>query len=320
MALLALAFVAPGGTRSAGGELRLVLAPVGQTGPYFDLTMRPGESTRLAVDIANGGDASVMARTYAADVYTISNGGYGGRLRDAPQTGATTWLEYPTTVLPLRSGEHARRSLTVTVPLDAGPGEYISSLVLENDVPVHGDGDVAFDQVVRQAIAVAITVPGVREPRLTVGEARHDVVAGRSIVSIAVWNVGNTRLRPAVDFVLRDAHGADVSRTTFAMDTFYAQTDTFVAVPLAALLLAGRYTVELTLIDASQAVKVAAVIELVVAEPSPPGDSARGPALTEVVQGPSNESLGLGLGGALVLVALCLGALFVVQRRRRSRP
>ena len=321
LSLFILALAGPITASAADGGLKLVLAPVGQPGPFFELTMRPGDSVRLEVDLANDGDTEVSARTYAADVYTITNGGYGGRLRDAPQTGTTTWLAYPTTVLALGVGEHATRELTVTVPLDAGPGEYLSSLVLENDAPVRMHGNIGFDQVVRQAIAVVITVPGVREPRLTIGAARHDIVAGKSIVSVAVQNEGNTRLRPIVDFTLRDATGAQVSQTTFGMDTFYARTDTLVAVPLAALLLPGRYTVDLGLTDAPQAVDVAAALDLVVAEPSPAArEGIAGPALTGVVQGPAGQSKGLGLGAALVLLVVGIGAAFVVRRRLHPRP
>jgi hypothetical protein len=319
--LFILALAGPVTTNAADGGFKLVLAPVGQPGPFFELTIRPGDSVHLAVDLANDGDTAVSARTYAADVYTITNGGYGGRLRDTPQTGTTTWLAYPTTVLVLGVGEHVTRGLTVTVPPDAGPGEYLSSLVLENDTPVRTHGNIGFDQVARQAIAVAITVPGVREPRLTIGAARHDIVAGKSIVAIAVQNEGNTRLRPTVEFTLWDATGAQVSQTTFGMDTFYAHTDTLVAVPLAALLLPGRYTVDLGLTDAPQAVHVAAALDLVVAEPAlATREGLDGPALTGVVQGPADQSEWLGLGAALVLLVAGIGAAFVVRRRLHPRP
>ena len=104
------------------------------------------------------------------------------------------------------AGDHTTRSLTVTVPATATPGEYIGGLVVENDGPVQGEGAVAFDQIEREAIAVAITIPGARVPELKLGEANHEIVAGRSVVTIAARNTGNVRLKPAV-LVLRDASG-----------------------------------------------------------------------------------------------------------------
>jgi hypothetical protein len=259
----------------------------------------------------------VAARTYATDVFTIINGGYGGRLRDAAPTGATTWLTYSTAVLDLSAGEHVKRSFTVTVPDDAGPGEYISSLVLENDDPIRSDGGVAFDQIVRQAIAVVITVPGARSPELRLGEAQHEVVAGRSMVKIAVDNSGNVRLKLLVEFVLRDATRTEISRAAFQMDTFYAHTDTFVAVPLAALLPAGRYTVELTLADAAQGIDATEVVDLIVDAPAAMATGGPGPGLTPVGPGGTDQSVALMLGGlAVILAALAAGAFIAVRKRR----
>ena len=183
LAGLLLALAAPGAALAASDQIKLALTPVGQRGSFFDLTMRPGETQRLEVDIANAGGAELAARTYAADVYTIVNGGFGARLRDEPQTGTTRWLDYRTDVLDLPAGKSTRRSFVVAVPADARPGEFITSLVLENNEPIRGDGTVALDQIVRQAVAVVITVPGHRSPALLIGGATHKVVAGTSIVA-----------------------------------------------------------------------------------------------------------------------------------------
>jgi hypothetical protein len=317
--LLGILATPPAALASDGG-FKLALSPVGQVGAYFDLTLHPGDIARLEVDVANDGTASVEARTYATDVFTIINGGYGGRLRDAPQTGMTAWLEYATTVLDLQPGERTRRSLTVAVPVDARPGEYISSLIVENDAPVRGDGDVAFDQFVRQAVAVAVTVPGVRTPELRIGAASHQVVAGKSIVSVAVENSGNVRLKPLVEFTLRDATGAQVSRASLQMDTFYARTDTFVAFSLAALLLPGTYTIQINLDDRAQDVRVGAeaIPFVVVAAATPTTPNGAGTRLTEVIQGGGSD--GSRFAAVVVITgSLLLGlvGLILVGRHRR---
>jgi hypothetical protein len=319
---LLLANAAPGAVFAGEVDFKLVLAPVGQAGPYFDLVMEPGQAMDLQVALGNDGSASLAARTYATDVFTITNGGYGGRLRGATQTGATTWLAYPTEVLDLRPGRHLTRSLTVTVPAETTPGEYISSLVVENDAPIHADGAIGFDQVARQAIAVVITVPGERTPELGIGEAHHEIVAGRSVVTVDVHNTGNVRLKPLVAFLLRDATGTEVSRSSFQMDTFFARTDTLVSVSLAGLLSPGSYTIELTLTDAAQGVSAADVIALTVGEPpaGTPGGGT-GPGLIPIGPGGASGFLALMLGGlAIVLVALGFGAILRRRHRRRLRP
>ena len=312
-------------------EVKLALLPVGQPGAFFDLTMKPGERRTFEVQIADDSSAPLAARTYAADVYTIINGGFGGRLRDEPPSGMTSWLNYPTEVIPLRPGERVRRSFTIKVPSDAAPGEHISSLVLENDAPIRGTGAVALDQVVRQAVAVVVTVPGRRLPVLEIGAASHVVVADRSVVSIAVANTGNVRLKPAIGFTLEDATGAVVSRAHLQMDTFYSWTATTIEVPLAALLLPGAYRVHLTLDDADQGADAdAAAIPLVVEAPAAgaPGkggspdlvavDQAALPGTVDAAGGGAGVPWAIvGLVGVLAVAGIGVGAILV---RRRLVP
>jgi hypothetical protein len=174
---------------------------------------------------------------------------------------------------------------------------------------------------VRQAIAVVITIPGARLPELGLGEAHHDIVAGRSVVTVAVHNTGNVRLKPIVAFILRDASGTEISRSSFQMDTFFARTDTLVSVSLAALLPPGSYTIDLTLTDATQDVSATGVIPLTVgAPPASASSGGDGPGLIQVGPGGASGSLALGLAGlAIFLAVLGLG---VIRRRhqRRLRP
>jgi hypothetical protein len=319
--------VAPGAALAGSGEVKLALTPVGSAGLYFDLTMRPGETRSLAVELSNAGDAAIEARTYAADVYTIINGGFGARLRDDAQTGTTMWLDYPTDVLQLPAGKGIQQTFTVAVPADAGPGEYVTSLVLENDQPISGGGNVALNQIIRTAIAVVVTVPGQRSPGLTIGGATQQVVAGKSVVSIAVENTGNVRLKPVVTFALLDATGAQVSQASVQMDTFYAHTKTFVEVPLAALLLPDAYTVRLTLDDAAQGVRAdSAAIALVVdAAAAPAAGGAVGSGLTGARQGAGEGQVSLAVLGLVLVVGLVLGGaligliILIVRRHRRTR-
>jgi hypothetical protein len=316
---------APVAALGTGTQIKLALQPVGQSGSYFDLTLRPGQTRRLDVEISNAGTAAIAARTYASDVYTIIDGGFGARLRDEAQTGVTRWLDYRTDVLPLSVGQAVRRTFQVAVPADAGPGEYITSLVLENDDPIRDSGPVALDQIVRQAVAVVITVPGKRSPALAIGEVKHSVVAGKSVVAVAIENSGNVRLKPVATFTLRDAAGAQVSQAIVPMDSFYARTATSIEVPLSELLLPGTYTVRLSLDDARQGARAdgggSFIVEAPLAGSAGGGDAGAGlvPVIQTGQEGSAPFAAGLGIivGAGLALVAV-IGLVSLVLRRRRA--
>jgi hypothetical protein len=311
LAILLTGFTGLGAVLAADTPIKLALLPVGQKGSFFDLTMRAGEERTLQVDIANDGGDAIAARTYAADVYTIINGGFGASLRDQPRTGTTTWVFYPTSVVSLGAGERTRRSFTIAVPRDAGPGEYITSLVLENNQPILGAGAVGLSQIVRQAVAVVVTVPGLRSPQLAIGSATHQVLAGRSIVRVAVQNPGNVRLKPRVGFSLIDAAGSLVSQTTMQMDTFYAHTNTFVEFPIATLLAPGTYTVRLRLDAPPGAHADAAIVLIVTGTPA----VVSGAVLPDVIA----EALGPWRAMALVAGALiAIGFVWLIVIRRRK--
>jgi hypothetical protein len=309
-----LAFGAAAVASATEPPVRLGITPVDYAGTYFDLTLRAGERQVLRVELANMGTAPVEARTYAADVYTIVNGGLGAELHDEPPTGTTRWLDYPTELLELPVGRGTVRDLAVEVPSDVEPGEYITSLVIENAEPIVGSGSVAINQVNRTAIAVAIRVPGRRHPALEIGNVGHELVNGVSVVSFALANSGNVHLRPEGDFALRAADGRVVSQAPVEMGTFFAGTGAIVEVPLAEALHPGEYCGALSLRDPEQGVEAATDcrsfrVEAAVADPSLPQESA--PAGAAVDQPDAPGPFG-GLPAWVPLAAATLLAVAVV--------
>lgn len=296
---------------AAGGDGdALGLRAVGQSASYFDLTMRPGESRTLEVEITNNSDAQASAYTYAADVYTIVNGGFGGRQRDEPTSGTTRWLDYSSETLLLAVGARSIRSFTVTVPDDTGPGEYITSVVLESDL---------LDQ--RQALAVVVTIPGERSPALEIGQASHAVVGGTSVLSIALSNKGNVRLSPLVELELRDATGAHITDASVHMDTFYSLTDTSVEVPLDVLLLEGTYSIETVAEDVQQEIREATRVSLVVGGD---GIAGVGNAIVDILT--TDMEIGTTQIPVILVVGLLAGVVMVAGtmraslHRRKRRP
>ena len=320
---------APLSALAAEPPVALSLTPTGQRpGTFFELEMRPGEVRRLSVELDNVGARPIRARTYAADVYSTVNGGFGASLRDEPHGGTTDWISYASEVLELGARAGTTRRFSVRVPPAATAGEYITSLVLENEDPIAGRGQVALDQIIRQAVAVVVTVPGPARPGLAVGGATHAVVAGRSVVAVGVENIGNRHLVPAGTFILRDAEGREVSRSAVSMDSVYSRTATSAEIPLAALLAPGAYTVSISLADATYRTTASAdAIPLLVGDGNAPaGDDGAAPpgapdtATGDQAAGALPGGLGLEMFAVLIVAAAGIGMVGLVVARPRRRP
>ncbi len=323
--LLSLASIwVPLSVEAASEPARLGLTPVGEHGPYFDLTMAAGKAKELSVEVANFGGAEVLARTYAADAYSIVNGGFGAALFGNQPSGTARWLDYRTQELRLKPGGALTVDFEIRVPEGTPPGQYLASLVAENVEAVQGGGgSVAINQVNRVAIAVAIEIPGPRHAAVEIGAVSYKVAAGVSFVSFAVANPGNIHLKPAGEFILRDSARTEIVHTSVAMDSVYAGTDTRLEVPLSPPLGPGVYCAELRLTDAATntgdsssclSFTVTAASQIV----GPGGES---PHPAPFVQAAIDAAAGQPTTLLVVIVILLLFAalMLVVQRRRRQR-
>jgi len=112
----------------------------------------------------------------------------------------------------LPAGQANTRTFTVSVPTGTAPGEYLTSLILENDVAIQGSGSVTLNQIVRQAVAVSIRIPGPLEPAFAFKAASHMITADRSVVDVQITNTGNSNLKPAGTLTIHDHTGKIVAQ------------------------------------------------------------------------------------------------------------
>lgn len=306
---------------AASSPVRLGLTPVGQPGPYFELTMSPGQVRRLEVAVGNFGGDSVVARTYAADVYSLVNGGFGAQVTDSAPTGTTTWLDFPTQEVRLTAGASVAVDFQVAVPPGTQSGQYLTSLVVESTQPSPGDaGSVTVNQVNRVAIAVAIDVPGPRHPGLLIGGVTHKMAGDTSFLSFAVDNPGNVHLKPAGELTLRESNQIEIARETVTMDSVYAGSNTHLEVHLAAPLRPGGYCAELSLTDPTTGASARTTCLSFDVAPAKSVQAGRGassgiPVVQSVLDTAADHPLIvlIGLGAALMILTLLLA----IGRRRR---
>jgi hypothetical protein len=321
VALVAVFFLI-GGThpvRAAGvAAPELGIRLLDTTGAYVNVTMRPGETRQVRLELGNYGANRASARSYVADVYSMINGGMGVRLSGEPTSGTTEWLTYPAKALQLDPRQAVPETMTVAVPSTAAPGDYISALVIEGDAGTSQSGDAAFKQVDRQAVAVAIRVPGPLVPGLSLPTAAlRTTPGGLSYIDVGVVNSGNIHLHVAGTYALVDATGAQIAGGPVEMDTVYAHTSTLLAVPLTVAMTPGQYAVSLTLsdpkarIDASSGPVPIDIASPVAAPPVAPPSPSFG--LVPLIAG----ALGIGLALGVVFAS---AAYIVIRRSRRRRP
>ncbi|GAA1145546.1 WxL protein peptidoglycan domain-containing protein [Nesterenkonia lutea] len=297
--------------------VNLSLQPVDHPGSYFALTMEPGESQTLTFAQANHGESDLDASIYPADAYSLVNGGFGAKEDGADTTGTTTWLDSAAQEVTLPAGDTQESTLTLTVPPETEPGQYITSLVLQNAEPVAGSGDVALNQTVRQAMPITIEVPGELTPAFEFGEAGHQHAAGRSVVDLELTNTGNEHLEPAGDFTIRDDSGEIVSEAEVTMGDVIAGTQTTAEMPLEGALQVGDYTLSGSMTDEPSGVSAAAVdlpFSVEKAEESIAVDSQQD-ALPGIDQDALPGNLVYILGGA-VLVLLGLVVYLILRTRK----
>jgi hypothetical protein len=225
---------------------KLSIRPIGYDG-YFSIELKPGKSKKLTVELGNYGSAAVKSRTYAADVYTLINGGFGVRLDGEPTGGTTSWLNYTADTFLLDAQAAQQRTFSVKVPKGTPPGDYITALVLQPADVIKGSGGLAINQVIRQALAVSISVPGERKPSLSIGGASYSLAGEGANIQVAVANDGNQMLKPTGAFTLSDDTGKDLLSADLQLDSFYAGTQSAVEVGITTQLPPGAYHVALSL-------------------------------------------------------------------------
>jgi hypothetical protein len=320
-AVLATMWLVAGPVAAVADTPRLGLTPVGQPGTYFDLTLEPGEDRHVEVEAANFGRERTRARTYAADVYSIVNGGFGAELHGEGPSGPTAWLSYPTQLITLEPQQALVVPFVVRVPVGTPPGEYITSLVIESREALPSTGPLTLNQVNRSAIAVAIDVPGLREPRLSIGVVRHKTVGGHSILTFAVNNPGNVHLWPAGRFLLRGAGGSPIVAEAVVMDVVYAGNGTLLEAPLSGVLPPGAYCAELSLTDAATGAHDATNCLTFFVAPAPSSEGSGSGSGTPGSLPGTNVLLAVAPVSISILagVALIGSALLLARRRRAPR-
>ena len=223
---------------------------------YFVYTVAAGATKSDELLVLNTGADPVTLDLYAVDALTGATTGavYAGRSPAPKEAGAWVRLAQPRLTIPPSST--ARLPFDVQVPPGARPGQHLAGIVAQPAEPatrtpdpaaVGKDGQFTITTTTRVVVAVAVTVPGALERKLTVTGVRSAAGASGAQLVVGIRNEGNVLLRPHGRLVLRDPAGAERLTLPLEMDTLLPGGAAEYAVPWPRELAPGEYRAEVRL-------------------------------------------------------------------------
>ncbi|HET9662256.1 MAG TPA: hypothetical protein VFP05_18160 [Thermomicrobiales bacterium] len=217
---------------------------------YFSVELKPGESAEFVALVQTIDSVPTILRTFATNAINPANGGFDAGTEADELTGAAAWLTYPAQTLDEMSGTEAVEiPFTVTVPADAGPGQYVAALVVQTAEPLPVEGTTMINVLVRSAIAVEIIVPGPKQVSFELGAPAISNDAGIPQLIIPISNTGNWRVRPTGEITIATPDGETVTTAPIELGPVYTGNDSTVAIALPQQFAAGDYVVSGTLTD-----------------------------------------------------------------------
>jgi hypothetical protein len=240
----------PVGSDQPDETIWFVIAPEGKAnGDYFDVTIEAGESVTVQGEFGNGSEIPVEAILYAADVVSPLNGGFSMNDSSLPVTSPTTWLSFPFETINFEPMTSVTRSLTISVPADTAPGQYITGVAIETAEAAPPPGDLPMLVKYRLMAAVLITVPGPVAAEFDIERIRVTTDERSTTISGTIQNTGNVRVRPTGKIQLINEAGAVVTDGRLTMQSVYAGHAVGFEISIPAPIPAGTYQVVTTLND-----------------------------------------------------------------------
>lgn len=226
---------------------------------YLSIELEPGERGDLTVVLGKTrGRDDEAAVVYKAGVVTMTNGGLGVLDADSAPTEPTTWIEFEAERYTWAEGEGVEQTFGVAVPDETPPGEYVTALVIQNAEPVAIPDNAMFDQIVRRALPILITVPGPLEGSAELGDPVLAVDGEGLILTVPIANTGNRIINPAGSITFVDpATGAAVLTAPVEMGSVYVGHETTIQVGIRDGLRPGNYAVDILLADDARGVRIA---------------------------------------------------------------
>lgn len=168
--------------------------------PNFTYQVQPGAVIEDTVVLFNLGNVPMQFQVYATDAFNNADGQFDLLPADDVPVDAGSWVQLVQETIILEPGKQATIPFTLTVPLDATPGDHVGAIVA-GSISVADSGSGQLVEVERRTgTRLYVQVDGELTADLAISSLSTDYAhsanpfGGSAEVSFAVENRGNVRL------------------------------------------------------------------------------------------------------------------------------
>jgi len=227
--LLAISTAQAAAASTAGPPSFLIAAtpPPGSARPpdYIGLVASPGHDYRESVSVINYAPTATRFRLYAADAYTLKNGGgfaVEGMNATPHQVGA--WVSPLPKVITVAARKQLNIAFTIHVPANAAPGVHAGAIVIEDTTPqlISDDGQLRVEGYTQVFTRVYLTVTGRLSPDFEVNglAVAHPqpplpgLTHRSGLITYDVSNTGNAIISPTAQLTITGLFGSTIMTKT----------------------------------------------------------------------------------------------------------
>lgn len=168
--------------------------------PNLSYQVDPGSVVNDSVIVYNLGNTKMDFRLYATDAFNNDDGEFDLLAGDQVPVDAGSWVTLAQEGIVLDPGQQATIPITISVPVDATPGDHVGAVVASNvAVSDNGDGQVVnVDRRTGTRLYIQVGGPLIRELAVTDVQTTYNQalnpLGGSAEVTFRVENRGNVRL------------------------------------------------------------------------------------------------------------------------------
>jgi LysM repeat protein len=196
------------------------------SGSWFIYNLDLGKSKNDSIRIINNKSETIVAKLYAADATTTSDGSFALLSEEAPREDVGSWVKLAADEIEVPPNSEKSVPFTITIPGDADVGDHMGGIIMQEvegeDNAISGTG---VKIITRVGVRIYETVPGEvkKDFEITRFDWRPEIKQKRNFLKdildinkrtafiVGLKNKGNVRLTPKATIEVRNIFGKKVA-------------------------------------------------------------------------------------------------------------